>query len=252
MLVESTGYCESNKNCLEICTCNKIPFDLMPTKAAAVVPTSFTSFPSPSPYTHNVDIHNLTPARGECGVGEQHKLTNQKTENRNQKTENHESCYRCDLSSEPFRHMKQYPSTLLSWSLSTCQSLSGTFVVINAVIKLEPPVKWPSWQISISISLSISSIQWVDVPTVWPSASQTTWVCLSFNCYRHAAHLISSCRISTLYSPLSSYFSFQHENVAEADPSSASTASPYQLAFLSLAFHSLSLPLFLSLFLARV
>lgn len=143
--------------------------------------------------------------------------------------------------------MKQYPSTLLSWSLSTCLSLSGTFVVINAVIKLEPPVKWPSWQISISISLSIS-IQWVDVPTVWPSASQTTWVCLSFNCYRHAAHLISSCRISTLYSPPppslhSSCVSFQHENVAEADPSSASTTSPYQLAFLSLAFQSLSLSL---------
>lgn len=39
------------------------------------------------------------------------------------------------------------------------------------------------------------------VPTVWPSASQTTLVCLSFNCYRHA-HLISSCLISTL-NPLS-------------------------------------------------
>lgn len=149
------------------------------------------------------------------GRGEQHKLTNQKTENRNQKTENHESCYRCDLSSEPFRHMKQYrvPFYLSPVaSLSTWLSLSGTFVVINAVIKLEPPVKWPSWQISISISLSISSIQWVlqhptsTVPTVWPSASQTTWVCLSFNCYRHAAHLISSCRISTLYPPLSSLF----------------------------------------------
>lgn len=180
----------------------------MPTKAAAVVPTSFTSFPSPSPLliTLTFTIWLLQGGKGEGG-GEQHKLTNQKTENRNQKTENHESCYRCDLSSEPFRHMKQYPSTLLSWSLSTCLSLSGTFVVINAVIKLEPPVKWPSWQISISISLSISSIQWVDVPIVWPSASQTTWVCLSFNCYRHAAHLISSCRISTLYSPPPSFSS---------------------------------------------